>query len=864
MIVAVMARVFSGGYAVENTLFKVTILNDKNVLHILEVNETTQGRYVCKATNEAGERVTECFVTIGETEQTVDLESKARPKEEKPKEAPVVEEIIILEKEEKPREVTTEATEIPDITDVKTVQHTDIVTESLERPKEIAQVEYKTEEVVEETETIELAKVPKPKKPKKKKKPEEEVPIVEETEQTVDLESKARPKEEQPKEAPVVEEIIILEKEEKPREITTEATEIPDITDVKTVQRTDIVTESLEKPKEIAQVEYKTEEVVEETETIELAKHTDIVTESLERPKEISEVEYKTEEVVKETETMDLVKAPKQKKLKKKKKPEEEVSVFEDIVQTYDVESKEVPQGKIPEEIEDITVIKEITVFNKKTVETVTETKNVLQTEFTQSLVSEELVVSEIPEATSAHISLVESRPVVIEEISSELNTDELESDRKPKEERPQAALTESKAVTIEEAFASEMPEAVSVPQQETHEASQSIIIEEKSLVVEETTSEQYASEFLAKAPTKRQKAKEVLEPQQPIEVLEAETLLSTEELKALPKEKYQKALGMLEEQSLAVRDVGEEEIAPEFAPDDVFSKEASKTLLLFPQHQIDVTEVIPGAATEELIIEETVKKKGNVTYVEESREVSAILEEVPSEFQPADIPTKTLTSRITDTARSYPQYEEQAAEFYEGIPMLAHADQSRVEFERSAPAVHELATEFLASVDRESTASVSHVEIPREVTTTEEMAAHFDITSPEKTHLTAEFTQFPRDTVEVHEQAMEFKADRVLPLRPGSTNIGDVKSYVASEEIAPLFEAPSAKEETLQKDIVDVRRETLFIEEIQTEEQTHEADLTVIPEKKSAQPSKVLPAEHLSIQVSEVTPDHGRRRASN
>ncbi|XP_064466557.1 myosin light chain kinase, smooth muscle-like [Ornithodoros turicata] len=49
-------------------VYKTTVLSDKCMLHITEMTTATQGHYVCKANNDAGERVTECFLHIGEPE----------------------------------------------------------------------------------------------------------------------------------------------------------------------------------------------------------------------------------------------------------------------------------------------------------------------------------------------------------------------------------------------------------------------------------------------------------------------------------------------------------------------------------------------------------------------------------------------------------------------------------------------------------------------------------------------------------------------------------------------------------------------------------------------------------------------------
>ncbi|CAN7990839.1 unnamed protein product, partial [Ixodes hexagonus] len=209
------------------------------------------------------------------TDQVVDLESRGRPKEpleEKPKEV-TVEDVTIRKRKEKPREITTEAAEVPDIVDVKIPKTAEITTEARERPKEVTELEYETEEHREERETVELKHVPKPKKPKRKTKPTEEEPALQElTDQVVDLESRGRPKEpleEKPKEV-TIEDVTIRKPKEKPREITTEAAEVPDIVDVKTRETAEITTEARERPKEVTELEYETEELREESETVEL------------------------------------------------------------------------------------------------------------------------------------------------------------------------------------------------------------------------------------------------------------------------------------------------------------------------------------------------------------------------------------------------------------------------------------------------------------------------------------------------------------------------------------------------------------------------------------------------------------------
>ncbi|XP_070385222.1 uncharacterized protein [Dermacentor albipictus] len=63
---------FHNGVLIEPSympVYKITLLSDKSMLHITEMMPATEGRYVCKAVNEAGEKTTECILHAGEPEE---------------------------------------------------------------------------------------------------------------------------------------------------------------------------------------------------------------------------------------------------------------------------------------------------------------------------------------------------------------------------------------------------------------------------------------------------------------------------------------------------------------------------------------------------------------------------------------------------------------------------------------------------------------------------------------------------------------------------------------------------------------------------------------------------------------------------
>ncbi|OQR79663.1 hypothetical protein BIW11_05575, partial [Tropilaelaps mercedesae] len=55
--------------------YEVTVMYDRCLLHILELNEQTKGTYIARATNEAGEELTTCVLEIGEPEPLVPLDT---------------------------------------------------------------------------------------------------------------------------------------------------------------------------------------------------------------------------------------------------------------------------------------------------------------------------------------------------------------------------------------------------------------------------------------------------------------------------------------------------------------------------------------------------------------------------------------------------------------------------------------------------------------------------------------------------------------------------------------------------------------------------------------------------------------------
>ncbi|KAL3173713.1 hypothetical protein MRX96_041521 [Rhipicephalus microplus] len=61
---------FHNGVLIEPSympVYKITLLSDKSMLHISEMMPATEGLYVCKASNEAGEKTTECILHAGVT-----------------------------------------------------------------------------------------------------------------------------------------------------------------------------------------------------------------------------------------------------------------------------------------------------------------------------------------------------------------------------------------------------------------------------------------------------------------------------------------------------------------------------------------------------------------------------------------------------------------------------------------------------------------------------------------------------------------------------------------------------------------------------------------------------------------------------